>query len=265
MKNIEIAVIDSEKYNFEVMCVAMARMTQRGHKITNLADFYALLDKPYTDSILDSMLLLPHDTIKRFTGINIVVVGASRRFLAQVTRHQAGVSFMSGSLQYSDYTGAAQFTVPYDMIRLDAERHGNAEYVENYHQTEYLNSCNAALRDYEKAIEQGVDSDAAAYMMPQGLRNVLVISANPAAWSHMCAQRTCNRNTLETQYIFLRIWKTLCESHPIFFKYSGPPCTSGPCPERNFSCNLPWPHIDRWPGMPEYILSSAFPYLEEEK
>jgi len=258
MKNIEISIIDNSLYDFEVMCVAMARMTQRGETITNLADFYALLDKPYTEKTLQAMLKLPHATIRRFTGINIVVIGASRRFLAQVTRHQAGVTFMSGSLQYSDYSGAAHFTVPYNILKLDAERHGNAEFVENYHEVQYLNSCRAALTDYEKAIDQGVDSDAAGYMMPQGLRNVLVISANPEAWLHMIQQRTCNRNTLETQYVFAKIWEQLTQAYPTFFEGSGPPCKVGYCPEGAMSCKQFYSEADTATD----LLLQRFPLLE---
>ena len=46
-----------------------------------------------------------------------------------------------------------------------------------------------------------VGRDAAGYAMPQGLRNVLLISATPYQWKHMISQRICNRNTLETQYV----------------------------------------------------------------
>ena len=45
--------------------------------------------------------------------ITVAIVGASRRFLAQITRHQNEVKFMSASLQYSNYTGQADFAVPF--------------------------------------------------------------------------------------------------------------------------------------------------------
>ncbi len=48
--------------------------------------------------------------------ITVAIVGASRRFLAQITRHQNEVKFMSASLQYSNYTGQADFAVPYSIM-----------------------------------------------------------------------------------------------------------------------------------------------------
>ncbi len=41
--------------------------------------------------------------------ITVAVVGATRRFLTQITRHQNEVKYMSASLQYSNYSGHAAF------------------------------------------------------------------------------------------------------------------------------------------------------------
>ena len=64
-----------------------------------------LYEKPYQIS-----------TVAKFGIINVVVVGASRRFLAQITRHQNEVKYMSASLQYSDYSGVEDFVIPYDLM-----------------------------------------------------------------------------------------------------------------------------------------------------
>ena len=50
----------------------------------------------------------------------MVVVGAARRFLAQITRHQNEVKYMSASLQYSDYSGVEDFVIPYDLDAVQA-------------------------------------------------------------------------------------------------------------------------------------------------
>ena len=52
----------------------------------------------------------------------MVIVGASRRFLAQITRHQNEVKYMSASLQYSDYSGVEDFVIPYDLMGTDSEK-----------------------------------------------------------------------------------------------------------------------------------------------
>ena len=73
-------------------------------------------------------------------------------------------------------------------------------------------------------------------MLPQGLRGVLIMSASPYQYKHMIAQRGCNRNTLETQYIMLRVWEELCP-YSLIFKKAGPSCMyTNHCPEGHMFC-----------------------------
>ena len=95
MKKIEVKILNPGVVaEAEKMMVCAARLTQRGHKIKNLDDFMALYNQGYTEETVAAMAKLPHPTIQKFGAINIVVVGASRRFLAQITRHQNEVKFM---------------------------------------------------------------------------------------------------------------------------------------------------------------------------
>ena len=48
--------------------------------------------------------------------VTVAVVGASRRFLTQITRHQNEVKYVSASLQYSNYSGKAMFAVLYEIM-----------------------------------------------------------------------------------------------------------------------------------------------------
>ena len=105
MDKIQVKVLNPEVIsNCERMMVCAARLTQGGHKIKTLDDFMALYNKDYKYSTAMTMRNLPHPTIQKFGVVNVVIVGASRRFLAQITRHQNEVKFMSASLQYSDYS-----------------------------------------------------------------------------------------------------------------------------------------------------------------
>lgn len=189
MKSIEVAVLNPEVIpSAEKMMVCAARLTQRGHKIKSLDDFMALYNKSYTEDTVTTMTKLPHPTIQKFGAINVVIIGASRRFLAQITRHQNEVKFMSASLQYSDYSDDAAFAVPYEVMERGEEE-------------TYLTSCKLNMANYAEAVRQGLDNDAAGYMAPQGLRNVLIISATPYQWKHIIGQRICRRNTLETRLV----------------------------------------------------------------
>jgi thymidylate synthase (FAD) len=171
MDKIKVAVLNPTAISeAEKMMVCAARLTQRGHTVKDLSDFLALYDKGYTEKTAKVMTQLPHPTIQKFAVINAVIVGASRRFLAQITRHQNEVKFMSASLQYSDYSNEADFVVPYEL--LDSQMRFS-----------YLSQCQDAMRKYKLLVEYGVDNDSAGYLAPQGLRNVLIISATPYQWN----------------------------------------------------------------------------------
>jgi thymidylate synthase (FAD) len=248
MKKIGVKVLNPEAAkDAERMMICAARLTQRGEKVKSMDDLTALLEKSYKAETVDAITSLPHNTIRQFQMINVAVVGASRRFLAQITRRRIGVTFISASLQYSDYSGEADFVVPYDIISRG-----------EYDVEQYLSACRASMEAYEGAIAEGIDNDAAGYMAPQGLRNVLLIGATPQAWIEMISQRACRRNTAETRYVMLLIWQELEKLLPAMFRQAGPPCINGGCPEGNMSCQKPiWKTRQR----PGEIIDDDFPCL----
>lgn len=253
MKNIEVKILNPEVIgNAEKMTVFAARLTQRGHKIQNMDDLMELYEKKYSIELVESLTKLPHPTIQKFGVINVAVVGASRRFLAQITRHQNEVKFMSASLQYSDYSAGNDFCVPYEISSRGAD-------CQNF----YLNSCKHQMEMYKNAVASGIDHDAAGYMAPQGLRNILIISATPYQWKHMISQRTCRRNTKETEYVMLKIWDELYKLNPELFNLSstGPGCMKTGCKEGKMCCGRP---IDK-KSVPADIINEDFSKLNKEE
>lgn len=251
MKNIQVKILNpSAVKQSEQMMVFCARLTQRGHQIKNMNDLENLMNKEYKPATVKSMCSLPHPTIQKFGLINIAVVGASRRFLAQITRHQNEVKFMSASLQYSDYSDEADFCVPYETLSAGLEER-------------YLESCKAAMEDYKEYASVS-DNDSAGYVAPQGLRNILIISATPFQFKHMISQRVCSRNTKETKYVMLKIWEELHKLSPEMFniRFTGAGCQkiSG-CQEGKLCCGKPYSKY----VTPTEILAADYPLLVNTK
>ena len=199
--------------------VFAARLTQRGHRIATMDDLMALYEKSFSENTVAAISGLPHPTVQKFAVITVAVVGASRRFLSQITRHQNEVKFMSASLQYSNYAGQADFAVPYEI------------------------------------------HDAAGYATPQGLRNVLIISATPYQWKHIIGQRVCRRNTDETRIVLLKIWQELYTLSPALFApgLTGSFCQRDKCLEGKMACGR---KIDA-DITPEDLLKADYPALSE--
>lgn len=263
MNKIEVKVI-AEHGDPAAMMAFLARLTQRGANIACMSDLEALMEKPASKGLVESMVALEnHHTIRRFTPITVAIVGASRRFLAQIRTHSVGLNFVSASLQYSDYTGKAQFVVPYAIMEADH----NVGDGTKFYTGAYLESCRQSMATYQNLAE-AAGNDAAGYAAPQGLRNVLIIQGNHDAWLNLIKIRGCSRNTVETQYVVMRIWEELLKTKdgPEMFKFAGPDCMFGACKEGKMCCGKPL----RWArsgdddiSTPRRIIDAKWPLLKE--
>ena len=142
--------------------------------------------------------------------------------------------------------GEAEFCVPYETLAAGLE-------------DRYLESCRAAMEEYKEHAAI-TDNDSAGYVAPQGLRNVLIISANPFQLKHMISQRACSRNTRETKYVMLKIWEELYKLSPEMFsiRVTGPSCQkiSG-CQEGKLCCGKPYSKY----MTPTEIIAADYPLL----
>lgn len=256
MDKIEVAALTCDVHPAGMMGF-LGAITQKGQTIENMNDLYALYVK---ENELDTaakhfrMADLPHGTIKRFTPITLAIVGASRRFLAQARTNQVGFNYVSASLQYGDYRNKSKFVVPYEILASD-----NEAMLEIY-----KDSCEAGISDYESLMnDYGVCGDTAAYVMPQSLRNILIMQGNHQAWDYFIRSRTCNRNTAETQYVALLIWEALLNTPDgdVFFGRSGPDCLFGQCREGKMTCGDPLNSFQTVPKIPRRIIEERFPKL----
>lgn len=265
MNKIEVKVLETHGDPGQ-WATFLARLTQRGHNIKNMADLEALFNKSHTPGFVEAIAKLPHGTIKRFTPITVAIVGASRRFLAQARTSQVGTNFVSASLQYSDYSGNDDFVVPYSLI--EAEHDGKL--LGTLRPTEfYLGSCKEAMIDY-KYISELTDNDTAGYAAPHGLRNILIMQGNHQSWDYWIRLRGCNRNTVETQYVTMRIWEELLKTEygEEFFGNSGADCMLGACHEGKMCCGVSMKPFVKQANelgvtVPRLIIDTKWPLLKE--
>lgn len=233
MRNIEVILLNESHTSPAGMMKFLAALTQKGHKIHNAHDLIELYESCiFSTGKVKHIVALPHGSIKRHTPMTVAIVGASRRFLAQARTHSVGIDFVSASLQYSNYADQSDFYVPYELIQKGAA-----------YEEAYLAKCAEAASMYEYFTKScGINNDTAGYLMPHGLRNILVATANHEAWSYFIRTRACKRNTDETRYIATCIWELLLEhtnDGEEMFAYTGPDCLYGKCREGKMSCKHP--------------------------
>ena len=183
MDHIETAILNCYGIReAEQNMVFATRLTQHGHTIQNMADLMDLYRQSYSQKTVENIAGLPASNRAEIHGHYRSCCWCKQTLLAQITRHQNEVKYMSASLQYSNYSGHVAFAIPYGIMKADKEI-----------QDIYKKSCQSDLDHYAELCALGIDHDSAGYATPQGLRNVLIISATPYQWKHMIGQRTCRR------------------------------------------------------------------------
>ena len=98
---------------------------------------YEGLTEEKTASFLEMLQSIGHESPIEHASFTFGIQGVSRSLLAQITRHQNEVKFISASLQYSNYAGQADFVVPYEILTA-------SQWVHDF----YLKKCRAAMEYY---------------------------------------------------------------------------------------------------------------------
>lgn len=211
---------------------AAARLTQKGHMIHSVEDFAELMSKP-NKGIVKAVQNMEHFSVTRHAHWTLLIVGGSRRLLAQLRTHHVGIDWTSASMQYGNYNDVElenRFVVPYEVL----ERGPEAVKIWN----EYCANNAEQYSEVQRICKVGHDS--AGYIANQASRNLLLVTGNTQAWHNLIRERACCRNTEETQYVTMLIWKRLMESCPVLFCKAGPQCLQpGGCRQGKMSCGTP--------------------------
>ncbi len=84
---------------------------------------------------------------------------------------------------------------------------------------------------YQKALEEGVPEQDAAYLLPQGVRTSIVVTGNFRAWFEYLPKRLCRRAMPEHRELAEAIQKELAKAAPEIFNRTFMNCAN--CNERS--------------------------------
>lgn len=221
MDRIDVEILEG---NLNGMPKFLARLTQRGHLIEGMDDVLKLYDDAVEGAPSKYLLSLPHTTIQRMNYLTIAITGLSTKAVSQLRTHAKRLTFVSTSTQYSDFSGCNDNYVIPDGLSDEARMN----LIDTYDGIQHM---------YEKLIQLGVDKDKASYVLPQGLRKVLIISGSLDDWNYVLRTRLCHRNTEEVRYVCRAIVnKVIDEFGEEYTVNMLPPCVNGKCLEGKFSC-----------------------------
>jgi len=136
-------------------------------------------------------------------------VECSVRVLGQLTRHRH-LSFTCKSARGSKF----------DVLELP---HGDFAVFKDL--------SGVVMIPYQKALEEGVPEQDAAYLLPQGVRTSIVVTGNFRAWFEYLPKRLCRRAMPEHRELAERIHKELAKAVPEVFDRDFMNCLN--CNERS--------------------------------
>lgn len=228
MKNIKVTCLnrsheDPENFLNNIVRITFSKKLSKTDNITT-----EIIDRKNDDfNLLLNTIKMNHHSILEHVTVSYAIEGASRSLLAQITRHRL-FSFLSASQHYMDYSDMADFVVP-----IEIEQQG-PEYVK-----EYLKACKKSIEEYKNLIDKGIDHSVARQVLPNGMKNQLIITGNLRQWMNFLNLRLCGRNTSEIEYIAWLIKEDLKQYVPHIAEYMAPDCVlRGRCTQGKLCCGV---------------------------
>lgn len=218
--NVELVVQPDFATTPEGLIGGLAKITMHKKK------FKAWKQQDKARKLVKKLMRMDHTSLLESIDLGVIIHGASRVFLSQITRHRMAM-YMSGSQQYQLHLDF-DYVIP-EVIAKDPMA------------KDLFESTMVNINDRYKQLESMVGRDAARYVLPGACRNQIFMKANIRSWQNVFEQRICTRNTPETVDIMKQIRSLFIkEGYGVFFEKQGlPTCVFGTCNQGTMTCGVP--------------------------
>jgi len=221
MKNISVQLITFPSFDVPAMIGGMANLTQIKEPFNKTTHEKGL-------KILKALTTMGHTSLLECADFAFIISGASRVFLAQITRHRVS-SFTSQSQQYQDHDNFP-YVIPESIAN-------NKIALEDYEcLMKKINTTYIMLKDL-------VGKDDARYCLPGAAKNDLYMKINLRELvTVIMPQRLCRRNTPETRLILCLMIKAMIDAgFEDCVRFGGCACvTEGKCDQGRLGCKQPY-------------------------
>ena len=187
-----------------------------------------------TEQFLEMLSSLGHESPIEHISFTFGIENVSRALLAQITRHRIA-SFSVQSQRYVAEDGF-EFILP---PAIEANAEARALYLDTMEElsrrytalTEMLMvGTEGTTADKKKAIED------ARFVLPNGCTTKMMVTMNARSLLNFFRLRCCSRAQWEIRALAEQMLALVKEVCPTVFRYAGPPCVKGGCPEGKMTC-----------------------------
>lgn len=209
-------------------------------------DIMEELSEEKTKDFLEMLMALGHQSPIEHTSFTFAIEGISRVLTHQLVRHRIA-SYSQQSQRY---------------VKLDQFEYIIPPCIENNDEAKelFIKAMEADQKTYDKIvkilsdahyknlIEEGKNEkqarstsektaiEDARYVFPNACETKIMVTMNARSLLHFFEQRCCNRAQWEIRELAEKMIALVKEVAPTLFKFAGPSCIKGACPEGSMSC-----------------------------
>lgn len=183
-------------------------------------------DKEVSSGLLRFLFKAEHSSVIEHAVISFNILGASRSWLAQITRHRMA-SVTSSSQHYQNYQDYPN-VVHKDIASLHIVRQA------------LLNSNNS----YKDLLKLGIPKEEARQVLPNATTVNLKWTINARSLYNFMRLRMCLRNVEEIRIFCDKVFPLVQEWWPEYASVLGPPCyIDGKCNQGSMTCGKEFKHV----------------------
>lgn len=201
-------------------------------------DIVSNLNEENVEKFLNMLMSYGHQSPIEHVSFTFAVEGVSRSLTHQLVRHRIA----SYSQQSQRYVKLNQFEyiVPPAINNNEKCKEIYVNAMKNI-QRDYDIIVNNLMQDY---LKQGLDKkvaekkaiEDARYVFPNACETKIILTMNARSLINFFNHRCCERAQWEIRNLADEMLKQVKEVAPILFKYAGPNCVKGACPEGKMTC-----------------------------
>jgi len=158
--------------------------------------------------MIKRLLDMKHTSVLEHVVFGFFIDGASRAFLAQITRHRI-CSYTSGSQHYQDHENFS-YLYPNGISENGKKR--------------FDRLMNQVNEEYAILKGEGLDISEARMLLPNSCCNKLLMTINARSLVNLFELRLCNRNVMEMRIVVHKIYDLAVNAFPELFEFVGPSC-----------------------------------------
>lgn len=209
--------------------VAMAaRLCYSGAHIENLEE----MDEQRQEKLIGNLVNMGHFSPIEHASFTFGIEGVSRALLAQITRHRLA----SFSVQSQRYVGQRGEDGEFNYIIPPAIAALGQEACDEY--AAQMKQMQQWYDGWVKKLGDAGESsnEDARFVLPNACETRMIVTMNARELIHFFSLRCCNRAQWEIRALAWDMLALCVKEAPAIFRYAGPGCVHGACPEGKKTC-----------------------------